>query len=194
MKANQVFQLALCFFLIQDVHSKARKRATSCTIPEDVRGSWQKEFTGHKKKIRLNVDINEASAKLHMIVGDSPPNADDEEPSSGGSKEEPSSSGSMNTPQVTFDCVSQSDDGYFLTENKVSDETQKWSDIRDFYALKKFSCFKFKKEGVSLQTGIYSFQKKPAKIEAKEVCSGMEDKKSFNTFHFIRADKPKSSD
>ena len=39
-----------------------------------------------------------------------------------------------------------------------------------------------------------SVQKKPAKIEAKEVCSGMEDKESFHTFHFIPADKPKSSD
>ncbi|XP_068756310.1 uncharacterized protein [Montipora capricornis] len=194
MKGNQVFQLALCFFLIQGGYSKARKRTTSCTIPEDVRGSWQEQFTGKENKIRLNVDISATSAKLHVMIDDSPPSADDGESSSSGNVEEPFSSESMKTSQATFDCVSQSNDGYFLAENKVSKEIKKWSDIRAFYALKKYACFKFIKEGVFLQIGMYSFGEKPAKKDAKEVCSGMDDKELYNTIGFIPAKKSNSSD
>ena len=93
------------------IFSLARKRTLPCNIPETVRGSWKEEFTGTEKKIRLDIDIGATSATLHINV------------------EDPSSSGAL-TSQVEFECLSESDDGLFLSKDKLSKEILKWSDIR----------------------------------------------------------------
>lgn len=140
------------------------------TPAENVRGSWKEEFAGTEKKIRLDIDIGAKSAKLHLNV------------------EDPSSSGAL-TSQAEFECLSESDDGLFLAKDNVSKEIQKWSDVRAFYALKKYACFKFDREKDFLKVGIYSFDKEPANTDTKEVCSGMDQKELFNTIGFSPADK-----
>ena len=84
--------------------SSARKRTTSCTIPESVRGSWKEHFAGTEAKIQLKVDIGATSAKLHIDVENTKSEAE-------------------------FDCLAEGD-GYFLTKENVPSDIKKWSDIR----------------------------------------------------------------
>ncbi|XP_074622843.1 uncharacterized protein LOC141881082 [Acropora palmata] len=164
MKANQVAVLAVCFIMIQGGHCKARKRTTSCTIPESVRGSWKENFSGTEAEVQLKVDIGVTSAKLHIDVENTKSEAE-------------------------FDCLAEGD-GYFLTKESVPSVIKKWSDIRAFYALKKYACFKFDKSNDFLKINMYSFDEKPTKTDAKKVCTGMDEKESFNTIGFSPADQP----
>ena len=96
-----------CFiFVIVPVSSlsSARKRTTSCTIPESVRGSWKEHFAGTEAEIQLKVDIGVTSAKLHIDVENTKSEAE-------------------------FDCLAEGD-GYFLTKESVPSDIKKWSDIR----------------------------------------------------------------
>lgn len=96
-----------CFiFVIVPVSSlsSARKRTTSCTIPESVRGSWKEHFAGTEAEIQLKVDIGVTSAKLHIDVENTKSEAE-------------------------FDCLAEGD-GYFLTKESVPSVIKKWSDIR----------------------------------------------------------------
>lgn len=96
-----------CFiFVIVPVSSlsSARKRTTSCTIPESVRGSWKEHFAGTEAEIQLKVDIGVTSAKLHIDVEN-------------------------RKSEAEFDCLAEGD-GYFLTKESVPSVIKKWSDIR----------------------------------------------------------------
>ena len=63
------------------------------------------KFTGTEKKVGVNIDIDDTSAKLHLKAG-------------------------TLTSQVEFKCLSESDDGWFLTRDEVPKEIEKLSEER----------------------------------------------------------------
>ncbi|CAB4032609.1 Hypothetical predicted protein, partial [Paramuricea clavata] len=72
-----------------------RKRTTSCNIPEEVRGSWRApDFKTEKGNLEVSIDIGATSATMHQKVGEK-------------------------KTEIKFDCISGSDDGYFLTKSEV---------------------------------------------------------------------------